>query len=198
MSSFHSFGTANNHTLTHVRHRDYGSLDDHSKSTLAFPCTTSENQRVAFRVADRTLQSFKPPPPCIDLTDLRENVCRNPSNPKSQPISVNPPHTARQNSIQPSSPPVSDSRSFFDLQSTKHLTAGKPEVKEVIQDAINEMTDDEVEDEDEKSVAGSDEEKEEEEKNDEAESSKEKDEEEEKAEAESNKEKDEDEEKLKD
>ncbi|KAF2579567.1 hypothetical protein F2Q68_00004042 [Brassica cretica] len=124
MSSFHSFGTANNHTLTHVRHRDYGSLDDHSKSTLAFPCTTSENQRVAFRVADRTLQSFKPPPPCIDRTNLRENVCRNPSNPKSQPISVNPPHTARQNSIQPSSPPVSDSRSFFDLQSTKHLTAG--------------------------------------------------------------------------
>ncbi|KAL0677626.1 hypothetical protein Bca4012_005607 [Brassica carinata] len=56
--------------------------------------------------------------------DLRENDCRNPSNPKSRPISVNPPHTARQNSRQPSSPPVSDSRSFFDLQSTKHLTAG--------------------------------------------------------------------------
>ncbi|WZZ44245.1 hypothetical protein YC2023_040504 [Brassica napus] len=188
MSSFHSFGTSNNHTLTHVRHRDYGSLDDHSKNTLAFPCTTSENQRVAFRrtlpeewrfkthmnheplppthislhdsvhaleetelqdsseqhrrrttltsehrpvaeplgksAADRTLKSFKPPPLYIDLTDLRENDCRNPSNPKSRPISVNPPHTARQNSRQPSSPPVSDSRSFFDLQSTKHLTAG--------------------------------------------------------------------------
>ena len=37
---------------------------------------------------------------------------------------MNPPHTARQNSRQPSSPPVSDSKSFFDLQSTKHLTAG--------------------------------------------------------------------------
>ena len=54
MSSFHSFGTANSHTLTHVRHWDYGSLDDHSKSTLAFPCTTSENQRVAFRVGTFT------------------------------------------------------------------------------------------------------------------------------------------------
>ncbi|CAN7023669.1 unnamed protein product [Brassica rapa subsp. trilocularis] len=74
------------------------------------------------------------------------------------------------------------------------LSHRKPEVKEVIQDAINEMTDDEVEDEDEKSEAGSDEEKEEEEKKAEAESSKEKDEEEEKAEAESNKEKDEEEE----
>ncbi|CAH8346286.1 unnamed protein product [Eruca vesicaria subsp. sativa] len=64
------------------------------------------------------------------------------------------------------------------------LSHRKPEVKEVIQDAINEMTDDEEEDEEEKSEAGSDKENEEEEK----------------AEAESNKgiEEEEEEEKLKD
>ncbi|KAF8112539.1 hypothetical protein N665_0063s0025 [Sinapis alba] len=76
------------------------------------------------------------------------------------------------------------------------LSHRKPEVKEVIQDAINEMTDDEEEDEDEKSEAESDKEKEEEEAKAEAESNKEKEEEEAKAEAESNKEMEEEEEKA--
>ncbi|KAL0711533.1 hypothetical protein Bca4012_018511 [Brassica carinata] len=81
--------------------------------------------------ANITLQSFTPSPQSVGTADLRENDCRNPSNPKSRLI---PEEASSQSSPETPDNGVTtyvfsaadrvESGSFFYLQNAEHLPAG--------------------------------------------------------------------------